>query len=195
MQIEVKTQAKFLWTILFDRSKVNSVEVFETHCQLGKRVNCHKRIMSPDTSEMTRVNDLIDDEQLTLARKAADFLRTFRWCGVIKESFLAFDIGYPLGVFLFRIEPRLIGVDDTLWVVVGDCPSAFLVCDNAPDWLGALRCYVFEMQRWVDAVRSGKSIDGIIPVNVSPTLEHANMLASRLGFILDHYIDGKPFSE
>jgi hypothetical protein len=150
--------------------------------------------MNPDTSEMTRVGDLVDVEHLTLARKATDFLTAFRWCGAVKESFLAFDIGYPLGVFLFRIEPRLIGVDDTLWVVVGDCPPAFLVCDDASDWLGALRCYVVEMQRWVDGVRSGKSVDGVIPVNISPTLEHANMLASRLGFIQDHCIDGKPFS-
>ena len=151
--------------------------------------------MSPDTSEMTRVSDLVDDEQLALARKAADFLTAFRWCAGVTESFLAFDIGYPLGVFLFRIEPRLVGVDDTFWVVVGDCPPAFLVCDVAPDWVGALRRYVYEMQRWVDAVRAGNSVDGIIPVGVAPTLEHADMLASRLGFIQDHCIDGKPFPE
>ena len=149
--------------------------------------------MTPDTSEMTRVSDLVDDEQMALARKATDFLTSFRWCAGVKESFLAFDIGYPLGVFLFRIEPKLVGVDETLWVVVGDCPPAFLVCDIAPDWVGALRCYVSEMQRWVDAVRSGKSVDGIIPVNVAPTLDHADMLSSRLGFIQDHCIDAKPF--
>ena len=151
--------------------------------------------MNPDTSEMTRVSDLVDGDQLALARKATDFLTSFRWCAGVKESFLAFDIGHPLGVFLFRIEPRLLGVDDTLWVVVGDCPPAFLVCDAAPDWVEALRCYVCEMQRWVDAVRAGSSVDGIIPVDVAPTLEHADMLASRLGFIQDHYIDGKPFSK
>jgi hypothetical protein len=151
--------------------------------------------MNPDTSEMTRVSDLVDDEQLALARKASDFLTAFRWCAGVRESFLAFDIGYPLGVFLFRIEPRLVGVDDALWVVVGDCPPAFLVCDVAPDWVGALRRYVHEMQRWVDAVCSGKSVEGIIPVSVAPTPEHANMLSSRLGFIQEHCIDGKPFSK
>jgi hypothetical protein len=151
--------------------------------------------MNPDTSEMTRVSELVDDAQLALARKATDFLTAFRWCAGVRESFLAFDIGYPLGVFLFRIEPRLIGVDDTLWVVVGDCPPAFLVCDVAPDGVGALRRYVYEMQRWVDAVRSGNSVDGIIPVNVAPMIQHADMLSNRLGFIQDHFLDGKPFSE
>jgi hypothetical protein len=151
------------------------------------------RTMSPDTSEMIPVGDLVDDAQLALARKATAFLTAFRWCAGVKESFLAFDIGYPLGVFLFCIEPRLIGVDDILWVVVGDCPPAFLVCDVAPDWIGALRRYVYEMQRWVEAVRTGKSVHGIIPVNVAPTLEHADMLSKRLGFLQDHYLDGKPY--
>ena len=149
--------------------------------------------MIPDTTDMTRVSDLTDDEEIVLARKATSYLTAFRWGGAVRESFLAFDIGYPLGVFLFCIEPRLIGVDDTLWVVVGDGPPAFLVCDDAPDWHSALRCYVREMQRWVDAVRSGSGLDGVIPVDVSPTLEHAELLSSRLGFIQDHLIDDKPF--
>jgi hypothetical protein len=148
---------------------------------------------APDTSEMTRVADLTDKELLALAHRATEFLTKFRWCSRVKESFLAYDMGSMLGVFLFRIEPRLVGVDDTLWVIVGDLPSAFLVCDHAPDWIGALTCYHYEMQRWVEAVRSGGSLDGIIPVDVSPTGEHADMLASRLDFIDDHFIKGKPF--
>src|ERR687889_60573 len=96
--------------------------------------------MTPDTSEMTRVSDLVDSEQAGLARTATEFLTGFRWCASVRESYLAFDIGYPLGVFLFRIEPRLIGVDDTLWVVVGDIPPAFLVCDEKLDGvIGLLR--------------------------------------------------------
>jgi hypothetical protein len=49
------------------------------------------------------------------------------------------------------------------------------------------------MQRWVDAVRAGGSLQDIIPVNVSPTLEYADMLSTRLSFIRDHFIDDKPF--
>lgn len=144
---------------------------------------------------MSRVSELTDEEDIALARKATDFLTSFRWCSAIRESFLAFNSGDILGVFLFRIEPRLLGVDDTLWVVVGDVPSAFFVCDDAPDWHCALQCYVREMQRWVSAVRSGTELDGIIPVGVSPTSEHADMLESRLGFIQDHFIDDKPLSD
>lgn len=142
---------------------------------------------------MTSVSDLTGAEEIALARKATGFLTAFRWCAGVRDSFLAFDISDVLGVFLFHIEPRFVGVDDTLWVVVGDGPPAFLVCDDAPDWHSALRCYVREMQRWVDAVRSESGLDDVIPVNVAPTLEHADMLSRRLGFIQDHVIDGKPF--
>ena len=147
----------------------------------------------PDTSDMTPVSELTDPEDIALARKATNFLTAFRWCAGVRESYLAFDCGHIIGVFLFHIEPRLLGVDEFLWVVVGDGPPAFLVCDKVPDWHSALQCYVYEMQRWVDAVRSGASLKGISPVNVSPTLEHADMLSARLSFIEDHFIDDKPF--
>lgn len=149
--------------------------------------------MIPDTTDMTPVSHLKGAEEVALAHKATNYMTAFRWCAGIKESFLASDIGYVLGVFLFHIEPRLVGVDDTYWIVVGDGPPAYLVCDDAPDWHSALRCYVYEMQFWVEAVRSGNSLEGIIPVNVSPTREHAEMLSSRLQFIQEHLIDGKPF--
>ena len=151
--------------------------------------------MFPIATDMIRVIDLTEDEDIALGRKATDFLTAFRWCASVRESFLAFGSGHILGVFLFRIEPRLLGVDDTLWVVVGDLPSAFLVCDDAPDWRCALKCYVREMQRWVVAVLSGCSLEGIIPVRVSPTPEHAGMLASRLKFIQDNCIDDKPLKD
>ena len=151
--------------------------------------------MIPDTTGMTPVGALADKEQVDLAKQATGFLEAFRWCSKVRESYLAFDIGYPLGVFLFRIEPRLAGVDDTLWVVVGDIPPAFLVCDEAPDYMGALRCYVAEMRRWVEAVIAGGSLDDIIPVNVSPTREHAEMLSSRLDYIQAHILDGIPFTD
>jgi len=148
--------------------------------------------MEPDISEMIRVSELTDEEQLSLARQATAFLTKFRWCAGVKESFLAFDIGSPIGVFLFRIEPRLIGIDDTLWVIVGHCPPAYIVCQDARDWAEAIQGYIREMQRWVDAIRSGGSVVGLIPVNVSPTIEHAEMLSKRLSFLQD-LIDDKLF--
>jgi len=52
---------------------------------------------------------------------------------------------------------------------------------------------ISEMRLWVAAVRNGDDLKEIIPVDVSPTLEHADLLSLRLEFIQDHLIDGKPF--
>ena len=70
-----------------------------------------------------------------------------------------------------------------LWVITGDLPPAYLVTDDAPDWQGALAAYAGEMRKWVAAVRDGSSTADLIPVNVTPTAEHAAMLERRLDFI------------
>jgi hypothetical protein len=145
--------------------------------------------MRPDTAQMTSVDALKDEELSALADEARSFLTAFHWCRSVRRSFLAFGVPGVIGVFLFCIEPANAGVDDTLWVIVGDVPTAYLVCDDAPDWRGALKAYVEEMRRWVDAVRSGASLDGIIPVRAEPTMDHADMLASRLDFIQEHMIE------
>ena len=149
--------------------------------------------MQPDTTDMTLVGDLAGEELRELSDEATSFISSFRWCREVRERFLAVGVGGVIGVFLFRIEPALPGVDESLWVVVGDLPPAYLVCDSAPNWRGALRCYICEMRKWVEAVQSGGSLSGVIPVRVEPTREHADMLASRLEFIQDHMIDDLSF--
>jgi hypothetical protein len=151
--------------------------------------------MQPDTTDMTPVSALANADLQQLADEPTSFISAFRWCRNIHESFLAFGVVGIVGVFLFRIEPALIGVDEMHWVIVGDLPPAYLVCDKAPDWREALRCYVFEMRRWVEAARAGSSLHGIIPVRANPTREHADMLASRLDCIQDYMIDDLPFDE
>lgn len=53
----------------------------------------------------------------------------------------------------------------------------------------ALRGYVFEMDRWVHAVRHGQPLDDVIPVEVEPTIEHAEVLGRRLAFIETEILD------
>ena len=102
--------------------------------------------MIPDITDTTPVCDLTDPEEIALACRATAFLTSFRWCSAVKESYQAFEVADKLGVFLFHIEPKLVGVDDTFWVVVGDLPPAYLVCENAKDWYQALQRYIEEMQ-------------------------------------------------
>lgn len=117
------------------------------------------------------------------AQRAADFLQSRSWCRSIVSGHLAWAVAGVLGVFLFRLVPSGPDVDDRLWVIVGDLPPAHLVCDDTPTWREALENYVLEMECWVSAVREGGSLEDVIPVNVAPTREHADMLDSRLTFI------------
>ena len=85
-----------------------------------------------------------------------------------------------MAVFLFHIEPNRPGIDEWLWVVVGDLPSAYLVLDNANCPSEALEGYLEEMFRWVELAKQGRSSKKVIPVNAPANPEFAQMLESRL---------------
>lgn len=132
-----------------------------------------------------------EDERIALtelSKRAAQYLVGFRWCAAVEDCRVGFAVPDVLGLFLCRIRPARPGVDDVLWVVHGDLPPAYLVVDDAPTPATALVAYVNEMRRWVDAVRNDRAIDDVIPVNVEPTREHADMLDSRLRFVEEELI-------
>jgi hypothetical protein len=79
-----------------------------------------------------------------------------------------------------------------VWVIVGDLPPAYLVHEPGDSWQDALRGYVEEMQRWVDAVRANDPLEDVIPVKAAPTSEHADLLARRLSFMQSHLLDVDP---
>lgn len=122
-----------------------------------------------------------------IAALAERFLTRQRWCRRVSEIRVGFAVPPVFGLFLASIEPDGDG-DPLLWVMVGDLPPAYLVTDDAPNPAEAMRRYVEEMTRWVDAVRAGEPLDGIIPVEAAPTAEHAEMLFSRLQFIRERLV-------
>jgi len=115
--------------------------------------------------------------------EALAFLLSHAWCRSVKRSYLGMGYEGILGVFLFEIIPSQEGVDEFLWVITGDIPPAYLVCDDSPTAADALQAYVEEMRLWVQAVRSGAPTADIIPVNAPETEEYTSMLESRLRFI------------
>jgi hypothetical protein len=129
-----------------------------------------------------------DDEEdrslyQAMVAQARSFLEGFRWCAGVRALYGGKAVPGVVAVFLAEITPAEAGVDQTLWVVVGDIPSAYLVLDRAPNSNDALGIYIDNMRRWVSAVRAGESTRGLIPVNTDPTPESAEMLASRLDFL------------
>lgn len=145
--------------------------------------------MSIDRNKLIPIKAIKNQEVKKLAIEAENFLLSHRWCRDITDGYLAFAIAGVVGVFLFDLIPAYLDVDSPLWVITGDMPPAYLVPDDAESWQGALEGYVYEMRKWVNAVRNHESLDEIIQVSAEPTLEHADMLDGRLNFIQKNLID------
>ena len=129
-------------------------------------------------------------ETLTdLEDAAVNFIRSFAWSGELLAMYEGFQEPDMLGVFLMHLRPAQPQVDEWLWVVVGDLPPAYLVADDNPTVAQAVLGYADEMQRWIDAARTGAPVDDLIPVNVPPTTEFADMLSSRLAILRGTVLD------
>ena len=148
--------------------------------------------MSPkhvDSTRLVPIEDLQgDSEQDTaLLRRMADDARAFlteqTWCLGVERMWFGLGVGGIVAVFLASISTTSSDVDDTLWIVVGDLPSAYLVTDESPDAVEALKTYIAEMRLWIEAARTGVGFDEVIPVPVEPTREAADSLEKRLAFL------------
>ena len=126
---------------------------------------------------------------MSMAEEALTYVRSFRWAPPISDSFMAFGIGKVLALFLVRFEQTIEGgPDDELWVVVGDLPSAYFVTEAAPDPAEALAAYCELMEDWADRVLEGRNLEGVYPIPVAPTQDHAKMLKDRVNMIRSRFI-------
>jgi hypothetical protein len=135
------------------------------------------------TSQMSGEDD---DETLRLRgmeKAARGFIDDFDWCANIRDFYFGAGIGDVFAVFLAHIKPARPSVDEYLWVVVGDIPSAYLVTDDCPSPKEALEGYIWEMRKWVALAKEGKTSEEVIPVNTPATPEWAQALEGRLDFI------------
>ena len=104
-----------------------------------------------------------DEEETTLLREmlasARNYLLGQRWCHSIVAEYFGAGVGGICAAWLFRIDADE-GVDEWLWVVNGDIPPAYLVCDEVAAPKDAFLVYADIMQGWVDAVREGSGLEG-----------------------------------
>jgi hypothetical protein len=129
---------------------------------------------------------------LDMAEVAKCYLASFRWCRSISEMYFGDGIGKIVGLFLCRIVPSENGVDEWLWVVVGDIPPAYLVTDLCKNPAQALDAYIEEMSKWIELAREGKSSEDVIPVNRPATPEEGERLRIQLellGRLLRPWLD------
>jgi hypothetical protein len=115
--------------------------------------------------------------------EARDCILFYNWCEGILEEYVGAYFDGIVAIFLFRIAPKLVGVDEWVWVVVGDLPPAYLTCDLCPNPAEALEGYLGAMVEWVEAAEDGRSVADLIPVNVPATQENAASLRKRLRFL------------
>jgi hypothetical protein len=134
-----------------------------------------------------------EDSELVaeMMRQAHGYLGSFSWCRALEECYVSdIAVGGVVAVLLFRIDRDSPDVDEWLWVIVGDLAPAYITTDDAPNAACALDRYMGEMRGWVEAVKAGRSVADLIPVETAgggavldPTAETAEMLESRLRFL------------
>jgi len=146
---------------------------------------------NPDLSKVTKLSSFPFEEESevdeikSMMKEAKDYLSSFKWCGTIVDQFVGIAIPGIVAVFLFQIRPTRECVDEWIWVIVGDVPSAYITTEDAPNPATALDGYIGAMEEWVEAAESGKPVEDLIPVNVPATVENARKLRSRLDFLKD----------
>jgi hypothetical protein len=150
--------------------------------------------MTIDLSKLTPLGELKGEdaeetrELQDLAQRALDFVRSFEWCDGVREIRSGIAIAGVVGVFFVSIVPRSAAVDGELWIIVGDVPPAYIVTDDAPTPADALIIYAELMRQWIDAVRQGRGIADLIPVDAEPTKAAADSLDSRLRFLVERVV-------
>jgi hypothetical protein len=148
-----------------------------------------KAQVNPDMTRVVVSSRMSDEEpqdapaRSKLLDRASGYLSSFQWCDQILESYFGLGVGRFVAVFLFRIRPTKPEVDEWLWVIVGDLPSAYLVTDQTPNPACALKTYIVLMRQWVEAVMKGESVEDLIPVNVEPDVTWAAELQGRLNLL------------
>jgi hypothetical protein len=115
-----------------------------------------------------------------MSERAQAFLSSFSWCVSINQFYFGCGIGGVFAVFFAHLQPSRPAIDDFLWVVVGDLPSAYLVVDSSTTPSQAMSAYIAAMRRWAKLAKKGKTSRNVIPVNVPATPEWAEALEGRL---------------
>ena len=129
-----------------------------------------------------------------LRKKAENYVNSLDWFPGITEMYYGAGVGGIFAIFLIRTYPNAFShrgtpIDEWLWVVVGDIPSAYLVLDVAQKPSEACEVYLELMTGWIDCVESGEvPSDNEFPVNMEPTPENAALLHTRTMLIQQHVL-------
>ena len=123
-----------------------------------------------------------------LEQEARSFLLRHSWCLSVRSLTIHRYIEGIFGLFLAEIDPAPhSSADQSVWVIVGDLPPAYIDVPSAPTPAEAIEAYLAAMEEWVAAVQQGMTTEDVIPVYyrfsqvpVPPVLSFAELLKRRL---------------
>lgn len=140
-------------------------------------------------------NSIIGDDETdtrllrAMAGEAESYILSFEWCLELREGFFADGFGGIVGIFLFRADIAKLGNDRWVWVFVGDVPYAYLEMDQSyrspQDALGR---YIKGISEWIEAVRAGGRLDGLIPIEAKTDSDALEALASKADTLRQHIL-------
>ena len=116
-------------------------------------------------------------------------MKGWHWIDEVREVHYGTGFDDKVGVFLFRVASSDEAVPEWIWVIAGDLPPLYIGSEDASTPTEALDGYVGAMQEWVEAVRAGRPVDDLAPVDADPTEDNADRLASRLELIEREFLD------
>jgi len=142
-------------------------------------------IQGEDAEETAELKEMFEESRR--------YLEGFEWNRGITAGYFGLGVGGIVCVSLFEFEPARNDIPNSTWVVVGDLPSAHIAVDDTPNPASALDAYIGCMTDWVEAAKAGRSVAGLIPVNVPATFQNAATLESRLRFLDEQILS--PYAE
>lgn len=139
----------------------------------------------PDFSERLIKGDSEEDAMAlkSMAQAARIYVESFDWACPIKDIHLTFGIGEVIAVFIVKFTSPLASGDTSIWVIIGDIPSAYMVADDIQTPQMAMEVYCDLMEDWANAVLDGSSLADIFPVRAEHCKENARSLLTRVGFL------------
>jgi hypothetical protein len=149
---------------------------------------------SMNATSLVRIQDMKGDseedtsELRAMAESATKYIRSHEWCPNVLGVHFGTGVGGIVAVFLFVFDRVIDGTDDSLWVVVGDLPSAYLVVEPDETPNDALDKYCSLMEDWSTAVRTHGNLNEVFPVDAEGTRENADQLLRRIKFIREEIL-------
>lgn len=123
-----------------------------------------------------------------MLQEAISYVEDQSWARSVHEVYYGGGVGGVIGTFLFHFESPIHETDEWLWVICGDLPTAYLVCDAARTGADAVELYCHLMQEWVNAVETESGFGDVFPVNTDPTRENASQLQTRIDSLREQVV-------